>query len=554
MSYRRQVIWAGIVFLTVSVLVLGVRPMIQPDEPRNGIIAAEMVESGNWLSLRMAGFHYYEKPPLGYWMIAASIQVFGENGFAIRLPSAIATGIAALAAGILAVRVSGRRELGPLAFLVQATTIGPLVLGTVANLDAMFSAWIALCLVAFYAACTAKGRNRIGWLAVAGATSGLAFLTKGLLGLAIPGITAIAYLSWERRWLDLVRMPWIPLVTSLAIVAPVAVALHRSEPGFWEYFLVVEHFRRFASPDANQHGEPWWYLIALLPVGALMWTLTWPRVWGGLRRAGDWKSGIRLAVAWIVAPLAVLSMSAGKLPTYVLPLFVPIAVLVTLGLMRAHEQKLALSTWSRLSGRWILRALAIVAFATAMTGTAWIGLATIWGANPALHLIAIGCAMLIWAQIDVWSWRATDAKSWLMRTATAPVAVLALIPYMYPDAFVRRTQMPWSVLEAYERALSESGILVSTSQLGHCVCWVTGRRDILIVGRAGEFDNELNLSQDSARLVTLEEVAIRIRAAPSGGIAVVTSPEDAKKLVETPGIASPATQEIHGDIAIVVWK
>ena len=103
MSLKRQAIWSVVVFLIVSVFVLGVRPMVQPDEPRYGIIAAEMVESGEWFALRMAGFHYYEKPPMGYWMIAASIQVlvvshaygeyFGEIGQEIMLGGRTALGM-----------------------------------------------------------------------------------------------------------------------------------------------------------------------------------------------------------------------------------------------------------------------------------------------------------------------------------------------------------------------------------------------------------------------------------------------------------------------------
>ena len=93
MSLKRQAIWSVVVFLIVSVLVVGVRPMIQPDEPRYGIIAAEMAETGQWFALRMAGFHYYEKPPMGYWMMAASIEAFGENTYAIRLPSALAANL-----------------------------------------------------------------------------------------------------------------------------------------------------------------------------------------------------------------------------------------------------------------------------------------------------------------------------------------------------------------------------------------------------------------------------------------------------------------------------
>ena len=556
MSIRRHAIWSLLVFLLVSVAVLGVRPMVQPDEARYGIIAAEMVQTGEWFSLRLAGFHYYEKPPVGYWLMALSIQTFGENAFAIRLPSALATGIAAIAGWMLAVRISGRRELGPLAFAVQATTIGPLVMGTVANLDAMFSAAVGVCLVSFYLGCTSTGRSRFGWLAVAGVAAGVGFLTKGLLALAIPGATAIAWLCWERRWRDLIVLPWIPILAAIAVTAPVAILLHQSEPRFWEYFLVVEHLRRFSNPDINQHTAPWWYLIVLLPVGAVLWSLTWPRAWRGLRCSGsvEWRSGCRYCIAWVVAPLLLLSCSAGKLPTYVLPLFVPVSVLVTLGLVRAFDQNLAVSTRSRCSGRWILLGLAAGAVVLAITGTAWIGFPLIWRTNPALHWIALACALVVWALLGAWSWRATSRASWLMRTATAPVLVLALIPFLFPDGIAQRSQIPWEVLRTREVALTECGVLVSSSQLAYGVSWVTGRRDLLIAGRASEFDNELALPQDDARLVAIDDVAGRVRAAPTGGLALVTSPEDAQEVIESPEIPAPFIHDVQGNMAVVIWK
>lgn len=555
MSLNRQAIWSVVVFLIVSVLVLGVRPMVQPDEPRYGIIACEMVESGEWFALRMAGFHYYEKPPMGYWMIAASIQLFGENAFAIRLPSAIAAGISALAAWLLAVRITGRRAMGPLAFIVQATTIGPLVMGSVANLDSMFSAWIALCMVSFYAACTSIGRARIGWLALAGVASGFAFLTKGLLGFAIPAVAALAFLAWERRWLDLLRLPWIPLVAATVIITPFAILLHRSEPRFWEYFVVVEHFRRFTNPDSNQHHEPWWFLIVLLPVGGVMWTLTWSRAIRGLSYANgkNVRSGVRFAIAWIIAPLIFLSMSAGKMPSYIAPLFVPIAVLVTIGLVSAHENQVLVPSIVRRIGRWILRILAVGAIAAIFTGTAWIGLPLIWTTSPTLHWIVIAFVLLLWAELDRWSWRPADATTWLMRTATAPVLLLAAIPYLFPDGYALQTQIPWRALEANKQVLCGSSQIFTTAQLGHSVTWVTGRRDILIVGYASEFDNELDLAQDDARLVSLDDVIARIRTSTSGGIAVVTIPSIAAKLIATSGIPAPATHDVRGDIAILSW-
>jgi 4-amino-4-deoxy-L-arabinose transferase-like glycosyltransferase len=162
----RLAIAAIAVFLLTTVLLLGVRPLIAHDEARYAAIPAEMISSGDWTQLRLSGFRYYEKPPLGYWLTAASMSLLGPTAFAVRLPCAIAGGIAALAAWWVAVRITGRRSDGPLAFLVQVTTIGPAVLATLALLDPPFAACIAVTLAAFWSACTSRGRERAGWLAV----------------------------------------------------------------------------------------------------------------------------------------------------------------------------------------------------------------------------------------------------------------------------------------------------------------------------------------------------------------------------------------------------
>ena len=285
MDARRNWIICILLFLALGVTGLIVRPLVVPDEPRYGIIPAEMVDTGNWLALRMAGFVYYEKPPLGYWLTAASMTVFGQNAFAIRLPSVLATLVVALVAAWMAVRITGRRQDGPLAFMVQATTLAPLIIGTVALLDPPFAAFVALSMGALYCGCTSIGRVRAGWLALAGVAAGFAFLTKGLLAFAIPGVSALLFLAWERRWKDMLTMPWIPLGAAAITIAPFAWMIHRAEPGFWEYFIVVEHFRRVASPDSNQHPEPWWQFLVVFPIGALLWTLAWPNAWKGLRDA-----------------------------------------------------------------------------------------------------------------------------------------------------------------------------------------------------------------------------------------------------------------------------
>ncbi|MFM7808206.1 MAG: phospholipid carrier-dependent glycosyltransferase, partial [Planctomycetota bacterium] len=264
MSERRLWIQVGALFAVLYIALLGVRPMVTPDEPRYGAMAADMLASGEWLKLRMAGFTYYEKPPLGVWLIAASEAAFGHHAFAVRLPGALASLVSALAAGMVARRLSDRAEAAPLAALVQLTTIFPMVLGTFAVLDPIFTAFTSLTLAWFLLGAQASGRRRTGWLLASGVAAGLAFLAKGLLGFAIPAVAAGAWLAWERRWRELFTLPWLPMLGAAMVAGPLAWLLHRSEPGFWNYFVVVEHLRRFAEPDGNQHAEPWWLLPLVL--------------------------------------------------------------------------------------------------------------------------------------------------------------------------------------------------------------------------------------------------------------------------------------------------
>ncbi len=558
MDARRHWIICILLFLALGVAGLTVRPLIVPDEPRYGIIPAEMVDTGNWLALRMAGFVYYEKPPLGYWFTAASMTVFGQNAFAIRLPSAIATLVVALVAAWMAVRITGRREDGPLAFMVQATTLAPLVIGTVALLDPPFAAFVALSMGALYCACTSIGRVRAGWLALAGVAAGFAFLTKGLLAFAIPGVSALLFLTWERRWKDMLTMPWIPLGAAAITIAPFAWMIHRAEPGFWEYFIVVEHFRRVASPDANQHPEPWWQFLVVFPIGAMLWTLAWPNAWKGLRDATEWRTGLRFMVAWVVAPITLLSFSSGKLPTYVLPLFAPVAVLVSIGLLRARaSERISLDRFA-LFARAIVRIAAVASFVIAIAGGRRFGIPVLWESGESLRFAYMGAALLLWAQLDVWSWKAPNPRAWLLRTALAPVPVLLAIQFLYPEAALSAVKHPWPLLQRHAEELRSADVVVTSAGPAHALAWVTGRRDFLIAGSPGEFDNELDIASEQSRKIPWSAVGARVLAAKSSAvpqsISVLGPTAELEGLAQTPGLRAADASETIGYITIMHWR
>jgi 4-amino-4-deoxy-L-arabinose transferase len=566
---RRLWVLAALVFLAVGVVSIGVRPLQVPDEARYGIIPAQMVESGDWLSLRLAGFRFYEKPPLVYWITATSISAFGQNAVAIRLPSAMAACGAALVAAWCAARITGRRELGPLAFMVQATTVMPLVLGTVTTLDPWFACLVAVTMGAFLGACTSEGRARILWLAAAGAAAGMGFLAKGLLAFAIPGAAALAFLAWERRWRDMLSMPWVPLCAALVALAPLALAVERANPGMWKYLVMKEHVRRALNPDPTQQPQPWWFYAVLFPAGALMWTLAWPRAAAGLRALGGGggagggdarvRSGVRFMLCWAFVPLAALSLSSGKLATYMLPMFAPVAVLVTVGLWHWRRAQSGDGGVSAAIARWVLRAAVVACIVVAVAGLERFGIPQPWDSAGATRLLAIAAALAAWALLDAWSWSAQDATTWLARTALAPVPMLACIPFLYPTALLDTAKHPWPFLAEHRDALRASDVLiVAGGSPALATSWDTGRRDLVIAGWADEFDNELDLAEERDRRIEWKAVADRVRAAreaqPPRTVGVVGQPARLDELTKAAGVPAPTLRQDRKDLGVAVWR
>lgn len=542
----------GAVFAALYVALLWARPMITPDEARYGAMGADMLASGEWLKLRLCGFVYYEKPPLGTWLIAASIGLFGHNPFAVRLPCALASAASALAAGWIARRISGRREAAPLAALVQLTTVFPMVIGTVAVLDPIFTAFTSLTLACFLQGAAGQTHARRRWLLAAGAAAGLAFMTKGLLAFAIPALAAGGWIAWEGRWRQLPALTALPIVGAAIVAGPLAWLVHRSEPSFWRYFIEVEHFRRFAAPDDNQHSEPWWLMSLVLVAGGLFWTVLWPRTWGALRGATDMRSGIRFCLAWIALPLALLSLSSGKLPTYVLPLLPPASALVAVGLLRWREGRASSRDAGTTVALVIVRVLALACVALAVLGGARFGLPRLWSGAEWSRWLLLAVMFLTWSLLEARAHHASTAPSWLARMAWVPVPALMCVHLLFPTALISATKAPWDALQRHDAALREATRVIVTNTTGHPINWTTGRTDLILVGDPNEFDNELGIETEKARFVSYEALQPSVRAwLASGSVVIAAGPGTVDAIAK----AMPEhvrTREIDRELAILV--
>jgi 4-amino-4-deoxy-L-arabinose transferase len=308
-------------------LPLGSHGLWIPDETRYAQISQGMLLSGNWVSPHFMDVRYFEKPAAGYWMIAIGQALFGQNLFGVRFASALSTGLSVLLCYLVARRMWNEpRKSFACALLYMSFTVIAASAGY-ANLDPQFTFWVNLSLVALWFALdsTSLGQRLIAW-AVLGLACGMGFMTKGFLAWLLPVLIALPWMIWQKRWRELLVYGPVAVVVAIVVSLPWALAVHAQEPDYWRFFFWHEHIRRFAGDDA-QHDAPWWYYLPLLVAFSMPWVALLPPA---LKQAWQTRrqSNIAFLLLWLWMPLFFFSLSKGKLPAYILPCLLPLALLL----------------------------------------------------------------------------------------------------------------------------------------------------------------------------------------------------------------------------------
>lgn len=308
---------------------LGVRSLITADEGRYAVLSLNMLWSGDWITPRLNGVLYFEKPALQYWAGALAYQFFGVNEFAARFWPGLSSFATVAVVGYTGGRLWGR-EAGLTAALLAGSMVWIYANGHYLTLDAglMFFLTLALCgfvLAQRDEASTAERRHFmwLTWAAMAGAV-----LSKGLVGLVIPGATLVLYSLVARDFTIWRRMQWLAgLLIFFALAAPWFVAVSLRNPGYFDFFFIHEHFTRFLT-KVHRRDEPAHFFVPLLLIGLLPWTALLPgMVVQGWRRAAGQFQPARVLLIWSVFIFAFFSASSSKLPSYILPIFPALALL-----------------------------------------------------------------------------------------------------------------------------------------------------------------------------------------------------------------------------------
>ncbi|MBM9519150.1 phospholipid carrier-dependent glycosyltransferase [Desulforhopalus vacuolatus] len=575
-----------IFFGTVYILPLGERNLIRPDEMRYAEIPREMLASGQWIVPKLAGARYFEKPPLGYWLGAYSEKYLGENNFAVRLPSAVATGGTAVLLFFLVWRASlrsrekiprvkmtrkerraaklavkqkmlaekeaGREILSPpsplltgsLAALIYLSCAEVFAIGTTALPDAVFTFFLTGCIISFFAATEARRGSLCEWvlLIFAGLFCAAAFLSKGFPGIALPVLVLVPWLMWQRRFVDLFRMSWLPLLLAFFVTLPWVLQINWWEKDFWNYFIFNEHFRRFIGENA-QHGEPFWYFLTGGPLMSFPWVLMIPAAAAGLlqRSQFDPQPGtplnsegrlLRFSVLWFLLPLLFFSVSHGKLMSYILPCFVPFAVLMAQGLSRLFSNRERRKLFQ--GGAAVVSLICLVALGVLLY-------VQIFGIEGLKHFTGIpggtpffvdsARAGLVGAGLTAMLLLLSATRQGLgvgsaFTFGIAPLLLFSVMPWTVPDR-MEVSQMPGPLLKSFAHRISPDDIIISGASSLQAVCWYWKRTDVFAVEWAGELDYGFTRKDErlkgEKRILTLADIRRLAKEYPNRIVLVIRS-------------------------------
>jgi 4-amino-4-deoxy-L-arabinose transferase-like glycosyltransferase len=361
-DWQRLAVWALLLLLVIRVLMMWYLPLTDTTEARYAEIARKMLETGNWITpLHDYGVPFWAKPPLSFWLSAASMGLFGVNEWAARLPALL------LSLGTLGVLVTvAQRHSGRPMALAAALVLASSLLffgaaGTVMTDPALLFC-VTLSQLAFWQALA--GRSRV-WAYLFFVGLGFGLLAKGPLALVLCGLPIFFWVLLRNQWKSLwFNLPWIRgSLLMLAIALPWYLLAEQRTPGFLNYFIVGEHISRFLDPGWSgdkygfahntAHGMIWLFaLLALLP-----WTLLAP-FWLWAKRAQlpavlrDEDGWLLYLLLWTLMTLAFFTLSGNIIFPYPLPMLPGAALLFAELWQRARQpdERSYLPCWALLTG------------------------------------------------------------------------------------------------------------------------------------------------------------------------------------------------------------
>lgn len=483
------------------------RALWQPDETRYAEISREMLFSGNWVVPHFFDLRYFEKPIAGYWVNNLGQLLFGHTNFGVRAGSIFSTTLSAVLVYWLGTQMFASRKIalsGSIIFLTSLLVYG---VGTYAVLDPILMLWLVAAMCSYWLASQASStRQRLIGYVLLGAACAMGFMTKGFLALAVPVLAILPWAIWQRRFGELLRWGPLTMVVAALLSTPWALAINQQEGDFWHYFFWVEHIQRFAESDA-QHKAPFWYYIPVLLAGTLPWLALLPGSLIGAWRQRSQQAGPIYLLSWVLLPLLFFSIAKGKLPTYILPCFAPLALLMA---HYAHSGSAQVIKALKVNG-WINLLFGLITTIVVLVVLAPWGVAhrPVYSADEWIGVICAALAFSGWGVMG-WLSRKPENGRWQL-AALCPLALALLVGFAIPDK-VRDSKQPQSFVSAVHDQLADSRYLLANNPgVASAVAWELQRSDINFYDAKGELQYGLSYPDAQSHYIDADNFADWLR-------------------------------------------
>ncbi len=344
-SWKRDLFILTLFFGLLLGFRLGSYELGNPDEGRYAEIPREMVAANDYVTPRLDGVNYFEKPPFVYWCVAACLKLFGPSEWSMRVVPALFSLIGILATYAAARRIHGRNA-GIASAVVLGTSLLYFALSRILILDMVVSVLMSTTLFCFILGIREPAGQKRRWLFYGlYASAALATLSKGLIGVLVPGAVMFFWLLLLNQWHRL-RPFYLPTgaLLFLAIAAPWHLLAAARNDTWARFYFIHEHWERFTT---TQHGryQPLWFFAPIVLAGLIPWI---GFLWQALKESvsGGWAKRKENADAWFFIGWAVFiflffSKSQSKLIPYILPVFPPLALLIGAFLARSWNDATA---------------------------------------------------------------------------------------------------------------------------------------------------------------------------------------------------------------------
>ena len=533
-------------FAAFYLLPLATHGLWIPDETRYAQISQEMLLSGKWASPHFMGIRYFEKPAAGYWMIALGQAIFGQNLFGVRFASALSTGLSIVLVYLVSRRLWNDPHKSLVSAVVYLSFVSVAALGGYSNLDPQFTFWVNLTGVALWFCFDSQTRRGRLWSwALLGLACGMGFMTKGFLAWLLPVLIALPYALWQKRLGEVCKFGVVAVVVAIGVSVPWALAVHLQEPDYWHFFFWHEHIQRFAGEDA-QHAEPFWYYLPLLVGFALPWVALLPST---AKEAWLQKRVPKTAflLLWLLMPLAFFSLAKGKLPSYIMPCMVPLALLMgsTLSdkLAQGRGRVLRVNGWLNLAiGVLVLLALTWFQLKKPVYAPG----------EETFSLVLVFTFLFGWIVVNLLQ-AARPLKLWAAPLIGSGLLVL-LVPAALPHSVVYNKTPDQFIIDHIDELQPTVALLSNDLGAASALSWRLKRPDITLYNTSGEVKYGLAYADTAHRLVDRNAIqAWMAQTRRTGAVGVVMRVNSAGEKEELALLPADGKRYAQGKIVILIF-